>query len=44
MIGSTIGFQNALRIRGVGYKFNILPTKLIIQAGYSHLLHVVLPS
>lgn len=44
MVGCTVGFQKALRIRGVGYKFSILPTKLIIQAGYSHLLRVVLPS
>ena len=44
MVGCTVGFHNALRIRGVGYKFSILPTKLIIQAGYSHLLRLALPS
>jgi len=43
MIGCSVGFQNSLRLRGVGYKFTILPTKLTVQAGYSHLLHINLP-
>jgi len=27
-----------LRIRGVGYRFEVSPLKITIQAGYSHLL------
>ncbi len=38
MVGNLVGFQNALRIRGVGYRFELSPLKITIQAGYSHLL------
>jgi len=38
IVGNLVGFQNALRIRGVGYRFDISPLKITIQAGYSHLL------
>lgn len=49
MIGSSVGFKNALRVRGVGYKFSLSGTKdaatqIIIQAGYSHILRSKLPS
>jgi large subunit ribosomal protein L6 len=44
MIGSSVGFKNALRVRGVGYKFSLSSTQLIIQAGYSHILRSKLPS
>jgi len=37
-VGNLVGFQNALRIRGVGYRFEISPLKISIHAGYSHLL------
>lgn len=43
MIGSSVGFKNALRVRGVGYKFSISSTQLTIQAGYSHILRSRLP-
>jgi ribosomal protein L6P/L9E len=43
MIGSSVGFKNALRVRGVGYKFSLSATQLIIQAGYSHILRSQLP-
>jgi large subunit ribosomal protein L6 len=43
MIGSSVGFKNALRVRGVGYKFSLSATQLIIQAGYSHILRSKLP-
>jgi len=42
-VGNLVGFQNALRVRGVGYKFDISSLKLTIQAGYSHLLFKKLP-
>jgi large subunit ribosomal protein L6 len=38
IVGNIVGFQNALRIRGVGYRFEISPLKITIHAGYSHLL------
>jgi len=43
MLGTMVGFRNGLRVRGVGYRFDISLTKLIIQAGYSHLLVKSLP-
>ena len=33
-----------MRVRGVGYKFDISALKITIQAGYSHLLIKRLPS
>jgi len=44
MIGSSVGFKNALRVRGVGYKFSLSSTQLIIHAGYSHILRSKLPN
>ena len=38
IVGTLVGFQNALRVRGVGYRFDISPLKIIIHAGYSHLI------
>jgi large subunit ribosomal protein L6 len=38
IVGAMVGFKNALRVRGVGYRFNMSPLKITIQAGYSHLL------
>ena len=38
IVGTLVGFQNALRVRGVGYRFDISPLKITIQAGYSHLI------
>jgi len=40
----SVGFKNALRVRGVGYRFDLSPTQITIQAGYSHLLTQNLPS
>ena len=42
-LSATIGFQRVLRVRGVGYRFSVFPTKILIQAGYSHLLSRNLP-
>jgi large subunit ribosomal protein L6 len=38
-----VGFKQFLRVRGVGYKFQLLGDKMTIQAGYSHLLEVRIP-
>lgn len=38
IVGNATGFQKGLRVRGVGYRFEISPLKIIIHAGYSHLL------
>lgn len=42
-IGALVGFKNFLRVRGVGYRFQIMANKLIIHVGYSHTLQVKLP-
>lgn len=38
IVSSLVGFQNALRVRGVGYRFDISPLKFTLQVGYSHLV------
>lgn len=43
MVGSSVGFQKFLQIRGVGYTFSISSTSLIVDAGYSHVLRVKIP-
>lgn len=44
VLGALVGFKSFLRVRGVGYRFQILSKKLIISVGYSHNLEVKLPS
>jgi large subunit ribosomal protein L6 len=43
LISASVGFKNFLKIRGVGYKFNVFPTYLTIEVGYSHLLKKKFP-
>jgi large subunit ribosomal protein L6 len=43
LVGASVGFKNFLRIRGVGYKFNMSLLQLTIHAGYSHLLKINIP-
>jgi large subunit ribosomal protein L6 len=43
MIGSSVGFQKFLQIRGVGYTFSISSRNLTIAAGYSHVLKMKIP-
>ena len=43
VIGALVGFKNFLRVRGVGYRFQIVAQTLIIHAGYSHSLRIKLP-
>ena len=38
IFGCVGGFRNALRVRGIGYRFEVFPTSVLIHAGYSHLL------
>ena len=42
-VGALVGFKNFLRVRGVGYRFQLFSKKLILNVGYSHNLKVGLP-
>jgi len=42
-ISASVGFKNYLKVRGVGYKFNVSVTQLRIEVGYSHLIHNKIP-
>ena len=41
--GVTNGYEKALEIIGVGYRFNIQGNKLVISAGYSHPVEMKVP-
>lgn len=41
--GVTDGFQKALEIIGVGYRFNVQGKKLTVNAGYSHPVEMEVP-
>ena len=43
IIGVTKGYEKALEIIGVGYRFNVQGKKLVISAGYSHLVNIEIP-
>jgi large subunit ribosomal protein L6 len=43
IVGSLVGFKNFLRVRGVGYRFQIVSKNLVINVGYSHSLQIRLP-
>ena len=43
IFGALVGFKSFLRVRGVGYRFQIISKKMIIFVGYSHSLHIKLP-
>ena len=42
--GVTEGFQKGLEIIGVGYRFNVKGTTLVINAGYSHPVELAVPT
>lgn len=42
--GVTEGFQKGLEIIGVGYRFNVKGTSLVISAGYSHPVELKVPT
>ncbi len=41
--GVTKGYEKALEIVGVGYRFNVQGKKLVINAGYSHPVEMEIP-
>ena len=43
IIGVSAGFTKALEAVGVGYKFNVQGNKIIVNAGYSHPVEVIVP-
>ena len=42
--GVTDGFSKGLEIIGVGYRFNVKGTTLVINAGYSHPVELAIPT
>ena len=44
ILGVTRGYEKALEIVGVGYRFNVKGNTLVINAGYSHPVELVIPS
>lgn len=43
IIGVTKGYEKGLEIVGVGYRFNVQGSKLVISAGYSHPVNIEVP-
>ena len=43
IIGVTQGYKKNLEIIGVGYRFNVQGSKLVISAGYSHPVEMAIP-
>lgn len=43
IVGVTKGYEKALEIIGVGYRFNVQGKKLVINAGYSHPVEMKIP-
>lgn len=41
--GVTEGYSKVLEIIGVGYRFNVQGNKLVVSAGYSHPVEVMVP-
>ncbi len=44
LIGVSKGFEKGLEAVGVGYRFNVQGNKIVVNAGYSHPVEVVMPS
>lgn len=44
LIGVSEGYTRELEINGVGYKFQIQGSKIIVSAGYSHTIELTIPS
>ena len=44
MIGVSEGFKRELEINGVGYRFQVQGNKIVINAGYSNPVEVLVPS
>lgn len=43
IIGVTKGYTKKLEIVGVGYRFNAMGNKVVVNAGYSHPVEVLVP-
>ena len=43
IVGVTKGYEKGLEIVGVGYRFNVQGKKLVINAGYSHPVEIIVP-
>lgn len=43
LIGLSDGFKKELEIQGVGYRFNVQGSKLVINAGYSNPVEIMAP-
>lgn len=43
MVGVSEGFKRELEINGVGYRFQVQGNKVVITAGYSHPVELVIP-
>ena len=43
LIGVSKGFEKGLEAIGVGYRFNVQGNKIVVNAGYSHPVEVVVP-
>lgn len=43
LIGVSKGFEKGLEAIGVGYRFNVQGNKIVINAGYSHPVEIVIP-
>ena len=44
IIGVHEGFSKGLEAVGVGYKFNVQGNKIVVNAGYSHPIEVIIPA
>jgi large subunit ribosomal protein L6 len=44
ILGVTTGYEKELEIVGVGYKFNIKGNKLVVNAGFSHIVEIDIPA
>ena len=44
LIGVSAGFSKSLEAVGVGYRFNVQGNKIVINAGYSNPVEVLVPS
>ena len=44
MVGVSQGFKRELEINGVGYRFQVQGNKVVVTAGYSHNVELVIPN
>ena len=43
LTGVSVGFEKGLEAVGVGYRFNVQGNKVVVSAGYSHPVEVIVP-